>query len=113
MEEEIVCYRKKDIIKILAYLNMMVVSLDRIGSSYEDCESDEEYHTLSSNFLDNWRVLPKLSRVRTILDAPFSNELGDDNMDELEREFKDLEYWSIKNQLPLKKETNKIDKIPT
>ena len=111
MEEEIISYRKKDIIKILAYINMMVVSLDRIGSHYEDCESVEEYHALSSNFLDEWKVAPKLSRIRTILSDPFSYELGDDDMDELEREFQDLEYWSIKNLSPLKKSTNKLGKI--
>jgi hypothetical protein len=34
MSDEIVSYKKKDIIKVLAYLNMMGVSLDRIGSEY-------------------------------------------------------------------------------
>ncbi len=36
MTDEKVSYRRKDIIKILADLNVMVVSLDRIGSYYSE-----------------------------------------------------------------------------
>ena len=103
MSDEIVSYSKKDIIKILADLNMMVVSLDRIGSYYSQCATEEEYHALSSNFLDEWKIFRKLANARKILDTAFSNELGDDEMDELEREFKDLQYWTINNPKPLKK----------
>ncbi|MBA3784860.1 MAG: hypothetical protein H0X15_04865 [Acidobacteria bacterium] len=103
MTDEKVSYRRKDIIKILADLNVMVVSLDRIGSYYSECKSIEEYHALSSNFLDEWKILPKLANARKILDSAFSYELGDDDMDELEREFQDLQYWSMKNPKPLKK----------
>jgi hypothetical protein len=103
MKDEKVCYRKKDIIKILADLNVIVVSLDRIGSYYNDCKSAEEYHALSSNFLNDWKVLRRLANARGILDSAFSYELGDDDMDELEREFKDLQYWSIVNPKPLRK----------
>ena len=103
MNDEKVTYRKKDIIKILADLNMIVVSLDRIGSYYSECKSIEEYHALSSNFLDEWKILPKLAQARKILDSAFSRELGEDDMGELEREFKDLQYWSMKNPKPLRK----------
>jgi hypothetical protein len=107
MSDETVFYRKKDIIKVLADLNMMVVSLDRIGSHYSDCKTVEEYHALSSNFLDEWKVLPKLANARKILDSAFSGELGDDDMDELERELQDLQYWSIKNPKPSRKRKSK------
>ena len=103
MSDESVCYKKKDIIKILADLNMIVVSLDRIGSHYSGCKTVEEYHALSSNFLDDWKVLRRLAKARAILDTAFSRELGDDDMGELEREFKDLQYWNITNPKPLKK----------
>ncbi len=107
MSDEKVYYRKKDIVKILADLNMMVVSLDRIGSYYSDCKSVEEYHALSSNFLDDWKILPKLARARMILDSAFSDELGDDDMDELERKFQNLQYWTIKNPKPTRKRESK------
>ena len=107
MSEEIVCYKRKDIIRILADLNLMVVSLDRIGSHYSDCRSVEEYHALSSNFLDDWKILQKLANARKTLDSAFSAELGDDDMDELEREFQDMQYWTIKNPKPIKKRKSK------
>jgi hypothetical protein len=100
MEEETVTYRKKDIINILRDLDMIVVSLDRIGSEWTNRKSDEEYHTLSSKFLDEWDVTIKLASARKILDEAFSRELGEDDMDELEREFQDLQYWSVNNPTP-------------
>ena len=103
MSDEIVCYNRKDIIQVLADLNLMVVSLDRIGSYYSKCKTVEEYHALSSNFLDEWKILRKLANVRKILDSAFSSELGEDDMDELEREFKDLQYWSAKYPKPSRK----------
>lgn len=105
MEDEIVSYKKKDIIEVLRYLNLVVVSLDRIGSHYSDCKTIEEYHALSSNFIDEWKILPKLSKARRILDEAFSHKLGEDDMDELEREFQDLQYWSLKNPKPLRRKS--------
>lgn len=107
MSDEVVCYKRKDIIKVLADLDVMVVSLDRIGSYYDDCKTVEEYHALSSNFLDEWKILRKLANARKILSLAFSGELGDDEMDELEREFQDLQYWSVKNPKPLRKRKSK------
>ncbi len=107
MSDEVVFYRKKDIIEVLADLNMMVVSLDRIGSYHSECKSIEEYNALNSNFLTDWDVTRKLAKARKILDTAFSRKLGDDDMDELEREFKNLQYWSMKNPKPPKKKKSK------
>ncbi|MGI9056406.1 MAG: hypothetical protein ACR2F2_11455 [Pyrinomonadaceae bacterium] len=110
MEDEIVSYTKKDIIKVLAYLEMMVVSLDRIGSEYgewEDRKSEEELNSLLADFIFEWRVTGRLAKARMILSSAFSSELGEDDMDELEREFKDLQYWSMKNPKSIKKQNSK------
>jgi hypothetical protein len=103
MKDEKVFYRKKDIIKILADLNMMIVSLDRIGSYYTELNDDEKFNAISSDFLTDWDVCRKLAHARKTLDSAFSYDLGDDEMGELEREFQDLQYWSLKNPKPLKK----------
>ncbi len=103
MSDEKVSYRRKDIIKILADLNIMVVSLDRIGSYYSDSKTIEEYHAISSNFLNEWKIAPRLAKMRAVLNTAFSHKLGDDDMDELEKEFQDLQYWSMKNPKPPKK----------
>lgn len=100
MSEESVCYKRSDIIDILRDLNMMVVSLDRIGSEYSTRKSDEEYLTLTSNFIDDWDITRKLARMRQTLSDAFSYKLGEDDMDELEREFQNLRYWSKKKPLP-------------
>jgi len=102
MGNETVSYHKKDIVNILADLEMIVVSLDRIGSYYSELQSDE-CNAISSSFLDDWDVARKLANARRILDSAFSRELGEDETDELEREFQDLPYWSINSPKPPKK----------
>ena len=106
MTDEKVFYFKKDIIKVLEDLNMIVVSLDRIGSEYSEHEgrkNDEELNALLTDFIFDWDVNRKLAKARKVLDAAFSRELGDGDMDELEREFQGLQYWSITNSKPSKK----------
>lgn len=100
MEEEKVSYRKKDIINILRDLNMIVVSLDRIGSQWSNRKSDEEFHALSSNFLTEWDVTRRLANARRILEEAFSRGLNEVDMDQLEREFQDIQYWSLNNPSP-------------
>jgi len=54
MTDEKVFYFKKDIIKVLEDLNMIVVSLDRIGSEYSERKgrkSDEELNALLADFI--------------------------------------------------------------
>ncbi|MCO6511854.1 MAG: hypothetical protein J5I65_13775 [Aridibacter famidurans] len=93
-DEESITYRRSDIISILRDLNEIVVSLDRIGSEFEGLSGEDEYNRLVEEFLTEWKVINKLSRARTLLQDAFSYDLGPDDMCELEREFKDLEYWS-------------------
>jgi len=101
MSEKKLCYERSKIIAALRDLNMIVVSLDRIGSCAEDLEEDE-YHRVTSEFIDDWEVCRKLANLRMILSEPFSTELGPDNMDELEREMQDVQYWSWNQRKPKK-----------
>ncbi|MEO8072726.1 MAG: hypothetical protein ABI686_05715 [Acidobacteriota bacterium] len=106
MTDEKVFYHKEDIVKILADLNMIVVSLDRIGAEYSEYDgrkSEEQLNALLANFVFGWSVDRKLAKARKILDTGFSRKLGEDELDELERKFRDLQYWSIKNPKPIKK----------
>lgn len=102
MSQEKVEYKKSDIISILRTLNMLVVSLDRIGSEYSihvGRKSDEELNALLADFIFGWKVPQKIAEARRLLDKAFSRELGVDDLDELEREFRDLRYWSLDNSL--------------
>lgn len=99
-DEESITYRRSDIISILRDLNEIVVSLDRIGSEFESLSGEDEYNRLVEEFLTEWEVFNKLSRARTLLQDAFSNDLGTDDKDELEREFQDLEIWSRNSTHP-------------
>ena len=96
---EFVTIKRSDLIEVLGYLEQIVVSLARIGSCYSDV-GKEEYEKLEREFWDKWQVWKKLSIARSKLSEPFSRDLGDDDMDELEREFQNLEYWSMKHRKP-------------
>jgi hypothetical protein len=85
-------YSRDDIISILRDLNMIVSSLDRLGSSASvDTEHDA---TRVRDFVDQWQVLPRLARIRGLLSEPFPTTLGDDKMEELERLMQDVPHWT-------------------
>jgi hypothetical protein len=86
-------YPKAAIVDLLRDLNVMVVSTDRIGSAWNDRQNDEEYNAMFVKFFDEFGFFRKLADARTLLSEPFSNEVGEDGMDELERQMQDLHYW--------------------
>ncbi len=89
--------RRDKLLRVLSHLETLVVSIDRIGSaSYEGENSDE----LLVNFHDDWQVFKRLAECRSILSEPFSTELGDDDMCELERELQHVEYWEFNKRKP-------------
>ncbi len=90
-------YDRTAILGVLRDLNELVVSLDRIGSAYPRMP-DAEWDAALSSFVVEWHVFRKLARARSVLSEPFSTELGPDDMDELEREMKDLRYWSLSSR---------------
>lgn len=92
MSSDEVKLSRNDLVKVLRYLNMIVVSLDQIGSCAHDV-SGEEYHRLSSKFLDDWFVCGMLGEARTLLSKPFS-------YDELEDLFGDIPHWRYSAQMP-------------
>lgn len=103
MTEEKVQYDKRQIVQVLRDLNQIVVSLDRIGFEYADLpdrRSDEELNAILAAFIFEWKVFEKLASARMVLDSAFSCESGKDEMDELEREFQDVEYWSMNKRTP-------------
>ena len=97
MADEKICYEKREILRILRDLNLLVVSTDRIGSAWHDRESDEQYNAMFLRFFDKLGFFKKLAEARAALSEPFSYQVGEDGMDELERNNLGLEYWSEKN----------------
>jgi len=88
---------RKVAIRILKDLNTMVVSLDRIGSSF-DHPRDCDRATVA--FLDDWKIFRKLAAIRATLSDLFSDKLGRDGMGELERALQNVPYWSAKHTKP-------------
>ena len=94
-----ICYSREEILKVLRTLNCFVVSLDRIGSSTAALPRGQQDQILRE-FIDGWDMTRQLARARRILSEPFSDELGEDDMDELEREMQDVPYWSFNKRGP-------------
>lgn len=88
-----VTYPRKKVIAVLRTLNELVVSLDQIGSASYDM-TEPEYHAALSDFMRRHKMARKLAHARTILSAPFPTELGPDDMDELEREMRNIHYYN-------------------
>jgi hypothetical protein len=88
-------FKKSDIVNVLKHIEELVVSLDRITAAYHDVPREQWKEIVVEYFLES-EGLMALSNCRTILSAPFSTELGDDDMDELERALAGVKYWSYR-----------------
>jgi hypothetical protein len=99
MSDERVSYAREELLKVMRTLECVVVSLDRIGSSTAAMSQPDQDRILSE-FVDQWDVSRRLAEARRILSESFSYELGEDDMDELEREMQDVSFWSINKRAP-------------
>ena len=96
MQVDRVEFDKEEILNVLRDLEMIVTSLDRIGSSF--ALDQQKRQEALQEFVEDWGVFNRLARARQILSTPFSDEVGDDGMDELEREMNGVENWSLANR---------------
>ena len=95
-----VTYRQSSIISVLRDLEMMVVSLDRLGSYEGAAKDDADHNRLLADFVTDWDVFRKLAEARAVLSEPFDDHVGADGMDLLERTMGDVKYWSREEQQP-------------
>lgn len=91
--------QRRDLITALRHLEMVVVSLDHVGSATADA-TDVEQGLVLRKFMIEWSVFGRLAEVRALLGDYFSREPGPDDIDELERELYDVRCWSASNQTP-------------
>jgi hypothetical protein len=85
-------YSRSTILEALRVINEFLVSMDpdRIGHDHgKEAWEREVVRSLCSHEIDK-----KMARVRRALSEPFSTELGDDDMNELERERLGIPYWT-------------------
>ena len=95
MTKKKVTYPRSEVLKVLRTLSEIVVSLDRIGSASVGIPQGRANAQLWE-FVKKHKVARKLANARAALSEPFSQEIGSDDMDELEREMQNIPYWSSK-----------------
>ena len=78
------------LLRVISHLETIVISLDRIGSS-----SEPNTDRVLVDFINDWSVFQRLAECRGLLSELFSRELGEDDMDELERELRNVPYWRV------------------
>lgn len=98
-KDVLVTYNKKKAINVLQEIEIILLSLHRIGSAYMH-KPKEDYDKETNEFIDSWKVTKRLANIRTILSEPFDSEIGDDDMDELERAMLDLNIWEKPGDKP-------------
>ena len=91
---DLVFLTKTELLEILKELNVIVVSLDRIGSYHSEI-SEQESNKIISDFINNWDVFRKLANIRRILDAKLNEHINTVTREKLDEEFEALEYWSL------------------
>jgi hypothetical protein len=97
---EQIMYSGQEVIEALNEINVILISLHRMGSYYfanaKELNNIEraEYEKETTRFIDECHITKRLSKIRSILSKKFDLSLGDDDMDDLERAETDLEYWT-------------------
>lgn len=52
------------------------------------------YNQETTNFIDKNEVTHRLASIRKIVSEKFNDELGEDDMDDIERALEKIEYWT-------------------
>jgi hypothetical protein len=94
-KNEKIVYSGAELIEVFQELDLLVVSLHKMGSYYGEDENwnKREYEKETTRFIDECRVTGRLAKIRRILEEKVDDTLGDDNMDDFEREMEHLKYW--------------------
>lgn len=79
-------------LEALAEIEFILISLHKMGSYYSD-KPLADYQRATTDFIDNKKITQKLAKVRRILSESFDNTLGEDDMDDIERHMKSIEFW--------------------
>jgi len=86
-----ICLSGEEALAVLSEINLILMSLHRMGSTYS--EGGREYEQETTRFIDEWQVCSRLANVRKILSSKFDNTLGPDDMDDVERAMESLPFW--------------------
>lgn len=95
-KNEKIVYKGEDIINVLREIEYILQSLHYMGSYYAEFMDEKrlEYEKETTNFIDNSLVCVRLAKIREKLSGGFNLELGDDDLDDIERACYDIGEWS-------------------
>lgn len=87
-------------ISVLKEIEYVMISLKKIASYYYDRtyappteETDIEYALETTRFIDQNGVMQRLAKARGVISDKFDNELGVDDMSDVEREMELMKFW--------------------
>ena len=91
----------EEAITILSEVEYILISLRNIARYYCHKESGEitdseknKYYKETTNFIDENNITHRLALIRRVVSEKFEDELGDDDMDDIERELEKLRCWT-------------------
>jgi hypothetical protein len=97
----------EDAIEVLRAIELVLVSLHKIGSYYAVPEHEtfdaRSFERETTRFIVEWKVTSRLATARKLLSVCFDSTLGEDDMDDLEREIRTVDYWSGPGSSPSEK----------
>jgi hypothetical protein len=87
-----ICLTFEEAISVLRELEVVVVSLHKMGSFYAD-KDRLAYERETTRFIDEERITQRLAEVRGLIADKFDRSLGEDDMDDVERAMVDVDLW--------------------
>jgi hypothetical protein len=81
------------VVRALEDLECIVVSLDRLGSSFHGMTERASDRALSE-FVNRWKVFARLARLRRVLDEAYCKAYGSVGDERLERLLEKVPYWT-------------------
>jgi hypothetical protein len=99
-ENETITLKGDDALDALKEIEYILISLRDIGRYYylrpsapPTSGTSVEYALETTRFIDDNGICSRLAKVRSILSSTFDDELGSDQMDDIERAVQNLKYW--------------------
>lgn len=99
-QNENVSYKGEEMIQALCEIEYILIFLADMGHYYythpdrpPTSDTDVAYALETTRFIDENRICERLNKVRSILCTGFDQELGDDDMDDIERNVEKLNFW--------------------
>ncbi|MFW6764479.1 hypothetical protein ACODTN_16970, partial [Acinetobacter pittii] len=86
-------YSGDEVLSVLQEIEFILISLHKIGSYYAETlpDSYEEYAKETTNFIDSNNVCGRLANIRKVLSCKFNNDLGVDDMSDIERALENID----------------------